>query len=213
MCIRHARHSNPTPIRIYHQHSQVPFTTSKDTAISRAVLNSFMGKAQPNPQRVLAFHNLVPLLKPCSYLSVRDIMRMLGMMASCITIVPQARLHMRPLQQCLAKQWSQAEGQLEDLVLIKASTHRSLQWWTNKNLLAGRPFWDPVPQITLTDASLGGWEAYLGNRIIHGLWTPLQKADHISYLELLDIQLALKAFLTIVQGHVVLIRTENITAM
>ncbi|KAJ1136384.1 hypothetical protein NDU88_002801, partial [Pleurodeles waltl] len=58
---------------------------------------------------------------------VKLVMKLLGMMSSCIAIVPNARLHMRPLQQCLATQWTQAQGQLQDLVLIDRQTHTSLQ--------------------------------------------------------------------------------------
>lgn len=62
-------------------------------------------------------------------------MRLLGAMASCIAIVPPARLNMRPLQQYLMQQWSHVKGQLQDLVLISCHICHSVQWWNSKNLL------------------------------------------------------------------------------
>lgn len=67
------------------------------------------------------------------------------MMASYSAIVPHARLNMRPLQECLAQQWNQSQGQLKDLVLVDSTTHRALQWWNTQNLSKGRPLINPVP--------------------------------------------------------------------
>ena len=79
------------------------------------------------------------------------------MMVSCIAIVPHARLHMHPLQECFLVQSSQAEGHWMDLVLVKASAHRFLQWKNCNNLLQGWLIADHVPQVTITtDSSLSG---------------------------------------------------------
>ncbi|KAJ1150796.1 hypothetical protein NDU88_003585, partial [Pleurodeles waltl] len=109
-------------------------------------------------------------------------------MASCIAIVPHARLNMRTLRQCLSQQWSQAQGQLQDLVLLDRQTHKSLQWWNLSNLMKGRSFQDPVPQTTTTiDASMIGWGAHLNNLTIQGEWDSKQLNYHINHLELLAV--------------------------
>lgn len=93
---------------------------------------------------------------------------------------PHARLHMRPLQQCQAAQWSQAEGLWGDPVWCH--THRSLQWWNANILLQGRPFLDSVPQETIImDASLTRWGAHLQDHTIQGLWTPGQQGQIADY--------------------------------
>ena len=81
---------------------------------------------------------------------------------------PNDKLHMCSLQQCLLAQWLQVEGQWENLVLIRATTHCCLQWWNSNNLLQGLPFADPIPQVT-TDASLSGWGAHLQELIVEGM--------------------------------------------
>lgn len=138
-------------------------------------------------------------------------MQLLRMMASCITIVPHARLHMRPLQ---ARQWNQSQGQLTNLVLADNRTHRSLQWWNPQNLSKGRPFFRPYStdrtHSRCISNRLGGSSQRLHNT------RPVDnkhKSLHINYLELLAVFLALKAFQTRLIGKTVLVRTHNMTAM
>ena len=63
----------------------------------------------------------------------------------------------------------------------------------------------------------GRFSSWVGPHIDHnsvqGVWTPHQQGHHINYLDLLAIYLALKAFLPLIQGKVVLVRTDNMTAM
>lgn len=156
-----------------------------------AVLNMVTGKAHPKQARFQAFQLLLPLFQPHHHLIVRNVMCLLGMIASCI-----ARLHMLPLQECLAAQRSQAEGHWEDLVLVWASSHCSLQWWNNNNLLQGRTFLDPFPQATITmnSSSLMGCRAHLQDMTVQGMWVPHPKGFHINQQELLAIQIILKFF-------------------
>ena len=105
---------------------------------------------------------------------------------------------------------SQAKGHWEDLELIKTITYCSLRWWNSNNLLLGRP----LPQVTITtNASLTGWGAHLAIMTVQGTWTLLHPSQHINYLELLAIHLALQVFFKLVQGKVVLIKKNNLTTM
>lgn len=119
-------------------------------------------------------------------------MFLMGMMASCITIVFEA-----PLQQCHSVQWSLADGQIEDLVLVTAGAHGSVQWWNN--LLQGRPFLDPIQQITITKECFRGglWEVHFtGGTVdvptVKGMLAH-QQGHHINYVKHLDKHLALRA--------------------
>ena len=70
---------------------------------------------------------------------------------------------------------------MEHLVLVKASVHHFLQWWNSNNLLQGRPFKDPIPQVTISmDASEVGWGAHLNCMTVQALWTPQQQRHHIN---------------------------------
>ncbi|XP_078539703.1 uncharacterized protein LOC144824504 [Lissotriton helveticus] len=179
-----------------------------------ATIDTSVAKAYPNPARIANMQTLIQKFQPQHSLPAQVFMQLIGMMASCIFIVPHSRLQMRPLQECLARQWNQAQGQLKDLVLVDSRSYNSLQWWNPQNLSKGRLFQEPVPQVVLTaDTSLTGWGAHLLQYTVQGLWTIKQKTLHINHLELLAICLALKAFQKYLYNKAVLIRTDNMTTM
>ncbi|KAJ1148114.1 hypothetical protein NDU88_000954, partial [Pleurodeles waltl] len=179
-----------------------------------AIIDTTKGVATPSPQRIQNFNTIIQRMYPTQKIQAKMILQLLGMMSSCIAIVPNARLHMRPLQQCLASQWSQAQGHLLDLVLIDRQTYLSLLWWNNINLNKGRPFQDPVPQYVITtDASMTGWGAHLDQHSIQGQWNVHQTKLHINHLELLAVFQALKAFQPIIVHKYILVKTDNMTTM
>ncbi|XP_078506932.1 uncharacterized protein LOC144767313 [Lissotriton helveticus] len=143
-----------------------------------ATINTLTAMAQPNQVRIDSMQALIQKFRPQHSLPARVFMQLIGMMASCIFIVPHARLHMRPLQECLANQWTQARGQLTDLVLVTSRAYDSLHWWTPHNLCKGRLFQEPVPQIILTtDASLQGWGAHVLTYTVQGLSVQQSRAS------------------------------------
>ena len=118
--------------------------------------------------------------------TARQYLQMLGLMASCIEVVPYARLHMRPMQLHLLYWWKPVSGDLE--MQIPGSQHIAghLNWWLQEvNMLKGRSFLQKSVSKTLsTDASLQGWGGTLGHQIVQGLWPPEKQAWHINCLEL-----------------------------
>ncbi|KAJ1198714.1 hypothetical protein NDU88_002553 [Pleurodeles waltl] len=155
------------------------------------------------------------MFRPLSWISVRQTLRLLGLMASCILLVKHARWCMRALQWDLKFQWAQHQGNLTDVVQISERTAEDLQWWlVNCEWVKGRPLSLPQPDLTVvTDASLLGWGGHLGEVEIRGHWFPAESGLHINLLELRAIRLALKAFLPVVKGKVVQVFTDNTTAM
>lgn len=126
-----------------------------------ATLDTQKALACPSPARIRNIQVVMSQFQPSHSLPARVFMQLVGMMASCILIVPYARLQMRPLQECVARQWIQSQGLFSDLVLVDGRTHRSLLWWNPQNLSKGRPFIYPVPQTVLTaNASLTDWGAH-----------------------------------------------------
>jgi hypothetical protein len=64
-----------------------------------------------------------------------------------------------------------------------------------------------------TDASLTGWGACTKTEKTHGWWTETKKLDHINYLELKAIYLALQCFTKNLANQYILIRSDNTTAV
>ena len=64
-----------------------------------------------------------------------------------------------------------------------------------------------------TDASLSGWGATMLGRTVNGKWDRSLARSHINVLELWAVFLALKHFLPFLQGHHVLVKTDNSTVV
>ena len=64
-------------------------------------------------------------------------------------------------------------------------------------------------KVITTDATLTGWGGVFEGRPINGVWSPHLSRAHINYLELMAVVLTLRHFLPFLQGHHVLVRTDN----
>lgn len=143
------------------------------------------------------------------------IQQLLGHMAAAIAVVPLAKLHMRPIQLAFLKQFNPQKHSQSRIIFLNKGVRNSLLWWTlSCNVLQGTPFRRPIPTMTLTtDASLIGWGAHLGRLTTRGQWAEEDAKNHINWLELKTILLAIKAFIHILKNNAVVIRSDNITAV
>ena len=71
-----------------------------------------------------------------SQVIAKDYLQLLGLMASCIEMIPYARLHMRPIQLHLLFWWRPASRNMEmDIPFLK----QHLRWWLHPvKILKGR---------------------------------------------------------------------------
>lgn len=67
--------------------------------------------------------------------------------------------------------------------------------------------------MVLTDASNLGWGALHEGMPASGLWSSTEQSLHINCLEMKAVGLALKAFLSNLRGHHVLVRTDNMSVV
>ncbi|CAC5371868.1 unnamed protein product [Mytilus coruscus] len=130
-------------------------------------------------------------------------------MASCIELIPNARLYMRPIQLHLLSFWRPACHP----VTQHLKSH--LIWWLNSaNTLKGRSLQPQQTCITITtDASKTGYGGVMDKKIFQGEWSVLESKKHINYLELEAVVLTIKHFLNYLIGKSVLIRSDNITVV
>lgn len=150
-----------------------------------ASLDTVRANVCPSEERWSSLQEKCLTLLHEQFLSVRQVSSLLGSMASCIFIVPNARLHMHPLQQCLEDQWRQVSGRWEDRITLDQSARNSIRWWLKKpHIMQGVPLHqDTATQSLVTDASLQGWGAHMGPLQIQGLWSDSEKNYHINLLE------------------------------
>ena len=150
-------------------------------------------------------------LKVLDYSQVSHLMGSLNW-ASCL--IPLGRLYLRPLQR-----------HFHSLGLTSRFTppRRSdpgvlanlLRHWLDPHFLTSgipiRPF--QADYTIFTDASSQGWGAHMGDSKISGIWTRIDRKLHINCLELKAVTCALQHWAPLLQGHQVMIATDNSTVV
>ncbi|XP_053403191.1 uncharacterized protein LOC128558294 [Mercenaria mercenaria] len=145
--------------------------------------------------------------------SARHYLILLGMIASCLELVPNARLFMRPIQLHLLQNWSPSRMELSVKIPVTQKLTSHLNWWlSDHNMYMGRSLQkDQFPIILTTDASSKwGWGGHMNNLTCQGQWSNYQKLMHINCLEMMAVQFSLQHFLSHLKGCNVLIRSDNV---
>ena len=172
------------------------------------------GIVLPTPDRVtkmkIAAKSLI-----ANRASAREYLQVLGLMASCIEVIPYARLHMRPIQLHLLFWWKPVFGDLETLIPKSPHLVEHLNWWLQEaSIMKGRSLvQDQITHAVCTDASTQGWGGNLGSQIIQGTWSKEMGNWHINCLELQAVILTIQNFLPQLRNQSVLIRSDNTTVV
>ena len=105
----------------------------------------------------------------------------------------------------------------DSIVKLSNEARHDILWWLNVSLsdLKPNPISHPKPDVSLfTDASLVGWGAFLSSgEYISGTWNDQEKSEHINYLELKAVFLAVSYFSNVISNKNVLIRCDNISVV
>ena len=141
-------------------------------------------------------------------------MSLIGLITATEKQVHLGRLHMRPIQWHLKKNWRVPES-LEKVIPIPRSLHPHLQWWLKEdNVLTGQPLYPIKHALQIfTDASKEGWGAHLNEHTARGSWSLPESKLHINYLGLKAVFLALKEFQDLCTDKIGLLATNNTTVV
>ena len=112
------------------------------------------GIVMPTPERIIKLRNAVLALLG-KEVTARQYLQTLGLMASCLEIIPNARLQMRPIQLHLLHWWKPVSRDLELLIPKSQHLREHLSWWLQEaNILKGRSLSQiQASKIIATDAS------------------------------------------------------------
>ena len=190
-------------------------TPSQQPTYLGAIINLAVGLATPTLDRYQALRDCIQTFMISPSLPARIWLRLLGMMASLIDLVPWCRMHMRPLQLHLLYHFRPRKDPISKDIPVTQLIRDQLQWWlTRDNLMSGTTFPRPSPSISVTtDASKMGWGAHLEDQSIAGSWSTQQSQLHINHLELLAVAQALRSFQSRVRNQLVRVRTDNSTVV
>ena len=180
-----------------------------------ATLDFRMALVRPSEARVLVVTSYANMILDKTSVTAQVWLRLLGLLASLIGMVPYCRLHMRRFQINLLSHYRPWFHNRSLMVPVPWSLLPDLRWWTvPHNVTVGVPFKAPPPSVTLTsDTSKSGWGAHLLTLKTAGCWSAAQSRHHINVLELWAIFLALRRWVPWVKGKTVLVRCDNMTVV
>ena len=124
------------------------------------------GRVRPTPDRWQSLQEKILELISRPACSVRELMSLIGLLTATEKQVHLGRLHMRPIQWHLKRNWRIPES-LHKRIPVPRSLHPHLQWWLQAdNVLTGQPLHLLQHALQIfTDASKEGWGAHLNECI------------------------------------------------
>ena len=180
-----------------------------------AEINLVEGIAYPSDERKRNIQECATLFLTAHSAPAVAWLRLLGLMASLVDLVPYCRLRMRPLQLHLLAHYQPSRHPLSRQVPVLQPVKSHIRWWTQwSNLSVGLSFPPAAPTVVLTtDASNSGWGAHLQSHQVSGSWSPQELGLHINVLELLAVRKALLRLLEWVKGQTVMVQSDNSTVV
>ena len=176
------------------------------------LLDSITFTARLSPDRVTSTLACARSFRVGQRVSFTTCRRMAGIMASSTSVIRLGRLYMKPFQR-----WMRSLGipntAHHRMVSVNAECTHALQQWTTRSFLSEGVTMGLVlsRKIITTDASLTGWGATFQGRMARGVWDDVLRSEHIHFLELMAVYLALQHFEPLIVGCHVLVRTDNTT--
>ena len=187
---------------------------TQDLQFLRIHLRLDLGRAllpESKAGEIVACTRHLSSLKVLNYSQVSHLMGSLNWASG---LIPLGRLYLRPLQRHfhslgLTNRFTPPR-QSDPVVLANL-----LRQWLDPHFLTSgipiRPF--QADYTIFTDASGQGWGAHMGDSKISGIWTRIDRKLHVNCLGLKAVTCALQHWAPLLQGHQVMIATDNSTVV
>lgn len=179
------------------------------------LFNLVLGIVEPTLDRIqkleLALQQLLS-----GRITARHYLHILGIMASCLELIPFARLQMRPMQLHLLSFWKPSSRDLELEIPVTQHLVSHVTWWLNRaNTQKGRSVVQEFPSVTITtDASKLGYGGHINqSQVTQGVWSQAEKKQHINWLEMEAVLRTVKFFLPQLKNKSVMVRCDNISCV
>ena len=153
-------------------------------------------------------------LSSLKVLNYSQVSHLMGSLNWASGLIPLGRLYLRPLQRHfhslgLTNRFT-PPSKSDPVVLANLLP----QWLDPHFLTSGIPIRPFQADYTIfMDASIQGWGAHMGDSKISGTWTRIDRKLHISCLELKAVTCALQHWAPLLQGHQVMVATDNSTVV
>ncbi|KAM8939450.1 LOW QUALITY PROTEIN: uncharacterized protein RCH25_053096 [Pelodytes ibericus] len=177
-------------------------------------INSIHGSLHLPKSKVKSIRKEIKKVLCLPQITIRQLARVIGLLAASIQAIFPGPLHYRALQQLKIR--SLRTGLTYDhSIPIDYNAREELSWWlTHIDAWNGRAIFGMVPDLIVeSDASLLGWGAQCGPISTGGHWSRDEKALHINCLELLAGEFAIRSFAANSRNCSILLRLDNTSAV
>lgn len=149
--------------------------------------------------------------------SIREIAQLIGKLVSTFPGVQYGPLHYRILDAHKIQALKDNANEYDKKMNLTCDMKDEIQWWVENLATSMNHIGRGTPHIEVqTDATLTAWGAVCGQSRTGGKFSlneQYQLQGNINAFEILAIDLALKAFVKLLTGKVVLIRSDNTVAV
>ena len=202
------------PCRLCSKQKKSELDLTKDIQFLRIRLRLDLGEASLPESKAWEIVARACHLSSLHVLTYTQVSQLMGSLNWASGLIPLGRLYLRHLQR---------HFHLLDLTdrftplrrsdpLVPANLLR--RWQDPRFLTSGIPLRTFQAEFTIfTEAFLQGWGVHMGDSQISGTWTHADQKLHISCLERNAVIHALQHWAQVLQGHQVMITTDNLTVV
>ncbi|XP_018370127.1 PREDICTED: uncharacterized protein LOC108765778 [Trachymyrmex cornetzi] len=145
---------------------------------------------------------------------IREFANLIGTLVAACPDVNYGWVYLKTLEREKILALIYNQNDYDQKMEISEQVRTDLNWWKRNIQQSVSNIRSPNFDWTIyTDASMTGWGAVLGSKKIHGFWNKTEREQHINFLELKAIQLALKNFEIELENSNVLLKVDNTTAI
>ena len=178
------------------------------------VLDSVQRKIYLTNEKVDKLKSICTKLIKAKETTIREVSRALGYMVSSFPGVMYGPLYFRQLEREKTLALRYSKGDYDACMVVSDKAGSELLWWNTHLEASYNIISHGEPTVVMsTDASSTGWGCALHDTSTGGHWTAEEARNHINYLELLAIYLALISFSSIINGQHVKVMVDNMTAL
>ena len=153
-------------------------------------------------------------LSTSTVMSAHKISSITSRISHFASFIHHERLHLRFLHFWIKGHWSQHKQSWDTQIQLDVEFLTQLHWFNRQEVLQGVPLHLPEPNLFFfTDASLTGCGASWQNRHISGQWSHPDSSQHINWLELEAIRLAVLQWGPQWRNQTVQVCCDNSTAV
>lgn len=157
---------------------------------------------------------LVNKIQSQSSCKILDFAKFIGTLTSACPAVSYGWLYTKSFEREKYLALQKSHKNYDSHMTISSHLSEDFQWWLSTISSAKNSIKPLNFEIEIfSDASLTGWGIYCENNRSHGLWSVMERANHINYLELLAAFFGLKCFASHLQNCNILCRIDNTTAI